>query len=168
MGAILIRSCNENLVDSGNFVSYLKSKRCNVKSPSRPFHEMEKHITCTIIDLRKEIMDLPPISLIDTGYDAGCADIAQIPLVLLVDENTRKCIPAEWFMCNHVFLATMDNVNNVVNLFIQSINTYQELFDIAEKADIAERIKLRRQIIREVDESINTYSKFINEMKGKL
>lgn len=142
----MVRSCTDIPVDSSSLVFYLKDNNCLVKSPVRPFHEIEKSVACTIIDLREETMSLPPSSLMDTGYDAGCADIAHIPLILLMDKATS--VPKEWLMCEHVYKSSVDEIKYVVDIFIKSIKKYQDRFDVAERADIVSRLKLRQGAVK--------------------
>lgn len=166
MTAFLIRCCGDIPIDSGNLVFYLKSRNCDIRSPYRPFDEIEKNVMCTIIDLRKEISELSPPELMDTGYDAGCADVARIPLILLMDETSK--VPDEWLICNHVYRANIDNIKEVVEIFVKSVHKYQKEVNISKRADIVARRALRGQIINNVNESIDKVSKFINEKKEKL
>lgn len=166
MAAILLRSCTDIPVDKSNLVFYLRDKNCLVKSPSRPFHEIEKNLACAIVDLRKETMALPAALLMDTGYDVGCTDVAHIPLILLMDDST--IVPREWLMCKHVYRSNEGQIKDVVDIFIRSIKKFQENFNIAERSDIVARLELRQQLINTVNDSIGEVSRFINKKKEAL
>lgn len=166
MTAFLVRSCGDIPIDSNNLVFYLKSKNCGIKSRTRPFFDIEMNVACAIIDVRKEAMELPPATLMDTGYDAGCADVAHIPLILLMDEGTE--VPNDWLGCKHVYKSDINGIKEVVDIFVTTVLKFQREFKYAKKGDIGSRRELRQEIIDKVNKSIGKVSGYTKEKRGEL
>lgn len=162
----MVRSCSDIPVDSNNLILYLRNKKCGIKMRTRPFEEIERDVACAIIDIRKNTMEQSPATLMDTGYDAGCADVARIPLILLIDEESKA--PDDWFICEHVYKANIDTIRDVVDIFVVSVLKYQKAFGIAKRADIVARRELRQEVINMINKSIDKVSEFIKEKRGEL
>jgi hypothetical protein len=166
MTAFMITTCRRIPIESDDLVSYLKHKKCDVRAKYRPFSAIEREVACIVIDTCAEMMKRPPGHLMDTGYDAGCADIASIPLLLIMDKDSD--VPSEWLTCEHVYKTDLEHIKKTIDVFAKSILKYQEKFKFAKEAPIESRGLIRSEIIGFINDSMDTVPQFIKKKKKEL